>query len=207
MAPDPDLPGPITPPPHPPAAEPRPLPSDVPSDVPSYVGVERGATALPDAGADPLGPLLRDMQRALRAEFGAQSIYALLPALTRDRELARLLRELRAQQKEHIELLRGAIESLGGRAPQSRWRRSVAAWALFASTPVLGLRFALRLCEEAAATVARWHAEYAMYLARAGRLEEARACQTISRQRLRQHYALRAWTENIGPSRPGAPGA
>lgn len=199
MAPDPDPPGPITPPPHPTAGEPRPLPSDAEA--------ERGAAALPDAGADPLGPLVRDMQRALKSEFGAQSIYALLPALTRDRELARLLRELRAQQKEHIELLRGAIESLGGRAPQSRWRRSVAAWALFASTPVLGLRFALRLCEEAAATVARWHAEYAMYLALAGRLEEARACQTISRQRLRQHYALRAWTENIGPSRPGTPGA
>jgi len=142
------------------------------------------------------------MQRALRSEFGSQSIYALLPAITRDRELRRLLVELRGQQKQHVEILRGVIESLGGRTPRSRWRRSVAAWALFATVPILGLRFSLRLCEEAAATVARWHAEYALHLAEHGHTSQAIACQTISRQRLAQHWALRAWTENFPSGGP-----
>jgi demethoxyubiquinone hydroxylase (CLK1/Coq7/Cat5 family) len=154
----------------------------------------RGSAPVPD----PAGPLVRDMERTLKSELGAQSMYALLPVLVRDRELRRLLGDLRAQQREHVAMLAAAITSLGGRPARRSWRRSVAAWALFLVTPVLGLRFALRLCEEAAATVARWHAEYALYLADMGRLDEARTCRAISHRRLQEHFALRAWTENFG---------
>lgn len=165
---------------------------------------ERGrANAL---APDPLGPLVRDMERAVRSEIGAQSIYALLPVLVRDRELRRLLAQWREQQRQHVELLVDAIASLGGRAARHSWRRSLAAWALLAVTPVIGSRFALRLCEEAAGTCARWHAEYALHLAEHGRTEAAEACRIVSRQRLQQHWALRAWTENFSSNRPGSGG-
>ncbi len=154
---------------------------------------------VPTAGEalDRLGPLVRDMQHALRSEFGAQSAYSLLPTWTRDPELRRVLLRFRDQQKEHVESLRAVIEELGQRAPKSRWTRSVAAWGLFLVTPVLGMRFALRLCAEAADTVSRWYAEYTAHLLEHGRLEPARTCQEIGRQRARQAQVLRAFIEHL----------
>ena len=102
-----------------------------------------------DPETDPRGPVVRDLERALRSEFGAYSVYCLLPKLIRGRELKALIGVLRDDTRAQIERTRTLIEGLGGVAPRSRWTRSVAAWALFLVTPILGVRFSLRLCREA----------------------------------------------------------
>ncbi|QDU66971.1 hypothetical protein [Engelhardtia mirabilis] len=130
----------------------------------------------PDVNVDLLGPLVRDMGFALRSEFGAYSIYMLLPLVARNAELRRLLVALRDEQREQVAGLRALISDLGGNPPASRWTRAVAAWGLFAITPVVGSRFALRLCLEAERTVMRWYAEYAIHLAERGLIEPAIRC-------------------------------
>lgn len=143
--------------------------------APADADRELGAPPSPDE-IDALGPLVRDMGFALRSEFGAYSIYTLLPLVARTGELRRLLVAMRDEQREQIVGLRRLIVDLGGSAPASRWTRAAAAWGLFAVTPVVGMRFSLRLCLEAERTITRWYAEYALHLAERGYFEPARRC-------------------------------
>lgn len=143
------------------------------------------------------GPLVRDMQRALRSEFGAFSFYSLLPGVTRNAELEALLRELRRDQTEIIGRLQSLISSLGGTPATSRWTRSVAAWGLLFLTPVLGRRFALRMCFEAERTVARWHAEYAVHLLAWGQVERAREANALAEIKSRHAVRLETFVNNI----------
>jgi hypothetical protein len=160
---------------------------------------EPGLGAVPTpAEVDLLGPLVRDMQSALRSEFGAYSLYLVLPLLARNLELRALLRQLRREQRDQIEGLRGLIVTLGGQAPRSRWTRAVAAWALFLATPVLGLRFALRICSEAERTVSRWYFEYAIHLAERGYLDSAQRCRELGETKHIHATRLSAFVNHLG---------
>jgi hypothetical protein len=134
----------------------------------------------PASVAGLLDLLVRDLQRALYSEFGALSLYALLPRWTRQRELGPLLRQLLEDERRLIPEVRALIERLGGRAPRRRWTRSVAALGLFLATPVVGLPFALRLCREAETAVSRWYAQHTVLLYQLGRFEEAQSTRAWS---------------------------
>ena len=173
------------------------IPAD---DLPVDQDSAAAGPALPQAGIEDLsrfGPLVRDMERALRSEFGAFSFYSLLPAVTRNAELEALLRELRADQSEIIGRLRALIEDLGGTPASSRWTRSLAAWGLLFLTPILGRRFALRMCFEAERTVARWHAEYAIHLLNWGEVERAREANALAETKSRHAVRLETFCNNI----------
>ena len=144
-----------------------------------------------------VGLIVRDMERALRSEFGAYSVYSLLPRLTRNRELKRLLAVLRDDERDLIQATRGLIGDLGGDAPTSRWTRSVAAWALFAATPILGMRFALRLCREAETTVSRWYADHAMHLFLVGDEVNAERARELSQVKWRHAVRLGAFVDHL----------
>lgn len=134
----------------------------------------------PASVAGLLDLLVRDLQRALYSEFGALSLYALLPRWTRQRELGPLLRQLVEDERRLIPEVRALIERLGGRAPKRRWTRSLAALGLFLATPVMGLPFALRLCREAESAVSRWYAQHTVLLYQLGRFEEAQSTRAWS---------------------------
>jgi hypothetical protein len=134
----------------------------------------------PASVAGLLDLLVRDLQRALYSEFGALSLYALLPRWTRQRELGPLLRQLLEDERRLIPEVSALIERLGGRAPRRRWTRSVAALGLFLATPVVGLPFALRLCREAETAVSRWYAQHTVLLYQLGRFEEAQSTRAWS---------------------------
>jgi hypothetical protein len=168
------------------------------ADAPGGVLRPPSLPASADRDLDRFGPLVRDMGFALRSEFGAYSLYLLLPLVARSAELRRLLVELRREQREQIEALRGLIESLGGVAPRSRWTRAVAAWGLFLATPVCGLRLPLRLCCEAERTVSRWYSEYAWHLLLQGRPEEAGRCQELGRIKHIHATRLSAFVSHLG---------
>jgi rubrerythrin len=141
--------------------------------------------------------LVRDLERALRSEFGAYSAYSLLPRLVRNRELKGLLGVLRDDEQDLIERARTLIEELGGKAPKSRWTRSVAAWALFFVTPIVGLRFALRLCREAETTVSRWYGEHAVQLFLLGDQPRAERARQMSAIKWRHAVRLGAFVDHL----------
>lgn len=152
----------------------------------------------PPEDVDILGPLVRDMGFALRSEFGAYSIYALLPLIARSNELRRLLVAMRHAQRDQVAGLRKLIDDLGGKAPASRWTRALAAWALFAITPIVGMRFSLRLCVEAERTVTRWYAEYAVHLAERGYFEAARRCNDLGMTKRIHAARLSTFVDRLG---------
>lgn len=150
-----------------------------------------------DPETDPRGPVVRDLERALRSEFGAYSVYCLLPKLIRGRELKGLIGVLRDDTRAQIERTRALIEQLGGVAPKSRWTRSVAAWALFFATPILGVRFSLRLCREAEGTVSRWYGEHAVYLLRLGERQMAEEASLLAAEKWRHSVRLATFVDHL----------
>ena len=69
--------------------------------------------------------------------------------------------------------------------------------ALSWTSRVTGMRPALRICQNAEETVARWYAEYEIFLARIGDLERARVCGDLARVKRLHSQALGAWVANI----------
>ena len=72
----------------------------------------------------------------------------------------------------------------------------------FALLLVFGLRFALRLCQDAESTVARWYTEYRAYFAELGDVERARACEELAGVKRRHATWLDTWVQNV-PFRRG----
>jgi len=140
-------------------------------------------------------PLLDDMRLALLSEFGARAMYGHLSRTRRDPELAALLARFCVEEDEQIAKLRALMTALGARPAATSRRRRLAAWLLHLAGRVGWRRFALRLCLESEETVARWYAHYAVHLARTGRAEEARACETLGLTKHRHALALQAWIE------------
>jgi rubrerythrin len=148
----------------------------------------------PSSSAHP--SLLADMRLALLAELGARAVYERLGRRARGKELVKVLAGLHAEEVEQVERLRGLLVELGGRAPlRSRRRAFTAALLCLASYP-LGVRFALRVCCDAEATVARWYGEYAQYLAANDRADAARRCEDLALTKRRHAQVLQAWVEH-----------
>ena len=136
------------------------------------------------------------MKRALLAEFGARAIYRRLARLVRDKELALLLAGFADEELAQIELLRTTMEALGA-VPRARSiRRTLLANALAVTAPVIGPRLALRICEDAEETRARWYAHFNEYLLRCGELELAKSCAHLSVTKQRHAQALQAWVDH-----------
>lgn len=133
------------------------------------------------------------MHLALLAEFGAHAMYGFLSRRSGDRELASLLARFHAEEAEQVERLRSLMIALGGDPPTHSARRRFAARLLYLSTWVGGRRLAMRLCLESEETIARWYAQYAVYLGEAGHVDHARTCGTLSMTKRRHALALQAW--------------
>lgn len=169
-------------------------------DEPGAEAPARGPTpleAFPEDRELLLGPLVRDMQRALRSEFGALSFYSLLPRVTANGELRKLLIELRDDERGVVEDVRSLIEELGGKPRTRRWTRSLAAWGLTFVAPILGSRFTTRLCYDAEAAVSRWYAQYAGLLARLGDLDRAQRCRDLSLKKHIHATRLATFVHNL----------
>ncbi|MEZ5980058.1 MAG: hypothetical protein R3F34_17855 [Planctomycetota bacterium] len=145
----------------------------------------------------PFGPLVRDMRQAIRSELGAFSLYSVLPRVTRDVELRKLIEALRTGASQNISEVSALMEELGGRAERSRWTRALVAWLLALAAPVTGIRLPLRLCHEAESTVSRWYAEYAAALARIGEFERAQRFTDLSMRKRIHAVRLKTFVDNL----------
>jgi len=133
------------------------------------------------------------MHLALLAEFGAHAMYGFLSRRSGDPELSNLLARFHAEEAEQIEKLRALMLVLGGNPPTHSSRRRLAARLLYLSTWIGGRRLAMRLCLESEETIARWYAQYAVFLGEAGFVEHARTCGALSLTKRRHALALQAW--------------
>jgi hypothetical protein len=120
--------------------------------------------------------LIEDMGLALRSELGARTLYRLLRRRTSDPELRSVLERMAADERDLVPRLAALIEGLGGRARRRSFRRWLASWAIALGTLPFGLRFALRLCQDAEGAVARWYGAYRDYFSKAGDAGRARQC-------------------------------
>lgn len=140
--------------------------------------------------------ILADMRGALRSEHGARTIYPLLARLARNPELRGVLSSMRAEQEQQIRRLAEAMAELGPAPRRTSLRRSAMAWALFLSTPLIGMRFALRLCHDAEARVSRWYHGYSAWFADRGDLERARFFRELSLTKYTHAQVLEAFLMN-----------
>lgn len=143
-----------------------------------------------------LRPLLLDVREALRSEIGARAAYPLLARCTRDEALRGVLRSLAEEEREQVRRVLALLESLGDSARGSSLRRSAMAWALFLILPLVGLRFALRLCYDAEARVSRWYAAQATWSSDMGLPAAAEELSALSMVKARHAATLSAFVEN-----------
>ena len=142
--------------------------------------------------------LLREMHRALLAEFGARAIYRQLSRVCRDAALREFLTQFAEDESEQIRELRAIIERLGGRAPRKSFRRWILATILALGSALIGVRPALRLCEEAEGTAARWYVRFGHVLAGRGELGAARTLAGLAIVKQRHGRVLRTWVTHGG---------
>jgi hypothetical protein len=140
--------------------------------------------------------LERELELALKAEFGARALYARLARDRRDPELAGVLAEFADEQREQIADVRRVLELAGATpATDSRRRRWLAA-LLAAARVVIGRRVILRICADAEQTRAVWYARFAEHYALTARIELAKLCQRCATRAARHGDALGAWVAN-----------
>lgn len=137
------------------------------------------------------------MVYALRSELGATYVYPALARVTRDPELRGVLQQLSTDSRDQVERLRSVMTALGARPARSRFRRRIAANVLAISTPVVGMRLALRICCDAEGAVSRWYAGYAVYFTRNSDDERAREFHELSQAKYRHSLRLGAFVENL----------
>ena len=145
---------------------------------------------------DPRRALVDDMQLALRSELGARTLYPLLRRRTSDPELRRVLESMTEDEHELVRRLGALIVKEGGKPRTRSFRRWLASWCIAAGTLFFGLRFALRLSQDAESAVARWYGTYRGYYLEQGDEESARACDDLVRMKLRHAQWLETWVEN-----------
>ncbi len=140
--------------------------------------------------------LLEDMQLALRSELGARTLYPLLGRRTKDPELGRVLERMAEDERELVGRLQRLLASLGAKAQKRSFRRWLASLAIAAATLVFGLRFALRLSQDAEETVARWYGTYRAFFLELEDPERARECDDFAQIKLRHAQWLDTWIQN-----------
>jgi hypothetical protein len=142
--------------------------------------------------------LERELELALRAEFGARTLYARLARDPRDRELCAVLAAFAAEQHEQIAAVQRVLELSGATPARDSRRRRWLAAALAAARVVIGRRVILRICVDAERTRAVWYARFAEHYALTARLELAKLCQGCATRAARHADALGAWVTNSG---------
>ena len=142
--------------------------------------------------------LLKEMRRALLAEFGALAIYGHLQARTRDQELLRVLLEMEAEQAKQIEELREVMRALGAEPRRGSLRRRLLARLAAWSAIPFGLPRVLRLCRQAQTIGARWYAQYREHLVRIGELDLALACERLSDTKTRHANRMQLFALGSG---------
>lgn len=140
--------------------------------------------------------LVADMELALRSEIGARTLYPLLRRRTADPELRGVLERMALDEQELVARLAALIEGLGGRPRRKSFRRWLAGWVIASGTLIFGLRFALRLCQDAEAAVARWYGAYRDHFAQMGDAERARTCDELVCTKLLHAQWLETWVHN-----------
>jgi hypothetical protein len=145
---------------------------------------------------DPRRALVDDMQLALRSELGARTLYPLLRRRTSDPELRLVLERMTEDEHELVRRLGALIVKEGGEPRTRSFRRWLASWCIAAGTLFFGLRFALRLSQDAESAVARWYGTYCRYYLEQGDEGTARACDDLVRIKLRHAQWLETWVEN-----------
>lgn len=140
--------------------------------------------------------LIADMELALRSELGARTLYPLLRRRTSDPELRNVLERMAADERELVQRLRALIQGLGGHPRKRSFRRWLASWAIACATLPFGLRFALRLSQDAESAVARWYGAYRDHLRSSGDAERARACEGLLETKLLHAQWLDTWVQN-----------
>lgn len=142
--------------------------------------------------------LLADMREALLGELGAVESYRGLARQRSGEQVGSVLAALHEEELEQIARLREVMRRLGGRPRRGSLRRRLAARGLVLGARVFGLRFALRVCQEAEGTIARWYREHALHLLRIGELELARECDELAQVKYRHALTLRTWVDLTG---------
>jgi rubrerythrin len=140
--------------------------------------------------------LVAEMHRAYLSEIGARSIYGWLARLVRDSALRQLLARFQEEEARQLDRLERVMATLGRRPRRRGLRRRVMAALLASTVPVVGSRPALRICEEAEGTAARWYAHFRELLDRAGRADLAAECGRLATTKLRHAQALEAWVRH-----------
>jgi len=137
---------------------------------------------------------LDELQRALKSELGARSIYAQLAPRMRDRELAQVLGSFHEDEEQLVAGVRGLLVGLGARrVPTHSRTRALAGWVLAILARGRSSSIALRLCLESESAGARAWRDHAFHLARAGDPERARACEGFAQVKLRHARILETW--------------
>jgi hypothetical protein len=147
------------------------------------------------ASSADLAPVLQEFRETLLAEFGALAMYDRLSRSRADPELAALLETFRDEEREQIDRLRGLMQRLGARAPETSVRRGIAPWLLALAARCGFRQLALRACLWSEETVSRWYLEHAVRLARAGVSDAVRTCEELSSTKQRHALALQAWVQ------------
>ena len=141
--------------------------------------------------------LLADMRLALLSEIGARSVTDHLSRRVRDPDLARLLVRLNEEGADSVTRLRRLMTSMGAQPRRTSFRRRALARALAYGSHVTGPRPVLRICADAAESLARWYAEYAQFLLRLGDRPRAQVCEDLRRVKTLHAQALRAFASNV----------
>lgn len=141
--------------------------------------------------------LARDVKLALLSEIGARAVFDHIARRARDPQLAAMATSFNREGIDFVSNVQDLLRSMGVRPRRTSLRRRALARALVMSAPVIGPRRVLRIIRDAERTVARWYAEYALFLVRAGDGERARAFEEMREHKERRANALSAWVDNL----------
>ncbi|QDV06269.1 hypothetical protein Poly30_17770 [Planctomycetes bacterium Poly30] len=142
--------------------------------------------------------LVADVKLALLSEIGARSVFDHIARRARDPELAVVAKQLNEDGIWLVARVQELIRSMGGKPRRTSFRRRALARVLVHGVPITGPRPALRLIRHAEETVARWYAQYALFLVRIGDHERAQAFEDLRAIKIRHAQTIGAWVDNIG---------
>lgn len=142
--------------------------------------------------------LVADVKLALLSEIGARSVFDHIARRSRDQELATVATRLNEDGIYLVARVQELIRSMGGKPRRTSFRRRALARILVHGVPVTGLRPPLRLIRHAEETVARWYAQYAVFLVQIGDHERAQAFEDLRAIKERHAQTIGAWVNNIG---------
>jgi hypothetical protein len=137
-----------------------------------------------------------ELAEALRSEYGALVAYSRLARLTRDPALAGVFGAFVQDERRQIEELIATTRALGIEPCRPSLRRRLLAEVL-AWSALFGARgLALRTCQDAEETRARWYGHLAEFLRAAGERRFDASFQRMSLLKLHHAQTLGAWVRS-----------